>query len=151
MLRDRYHIDRVWIVPWITHTMFVNIKSYYYPLRKSHMKWNIRCEIRNYKVYASNSRWTVTTSCNSNIVEPLLFISSSQNWSTLLSHHCSRQYEQISCDLSLVLILFSVLRQRLCWWCMMSETVTVQFDMKLDDILLYWRQTTTFFIKKNYL
>lgn len=34
---------------------------------------------------------------------------------------------------------------------MMSETVTVQFDMKLDDILLYWRQTTTFFIKKKYI
>lgn len=32
---------------------------------------------------------------------------------------------------------------------MMSETVTVQFDMKLDDILLYWRQTTT--LKKIYI
>ena len=42
----------------------------------------------------TSSRWAVTKTRN----EPLLCVSSSQNWQTILVHECSRRYDQIYCD-----------------------------------------------------
>lgn len=87
-----------------SHMMFVNVKKDYYSKVAHEMKF----KTVKY-VITKSTQATVTTPRNLNTVEPLLFISSSQNWSTFLSHHCSLQYEQIYCDLSLLLILLAML------------------------------------------
>ena len=67
---------------------------------------------RHYKDDTANSvvsdvvTLNVHQTCNLNIVELLLNISSSQNQSTLLSCNCSRQYELIYCDFFLLWLLF---------------------------------------------
>ena len=86
----------------------------------------------------------VTSSNKLNTVELLLNIRNSQNWSTQLSRHCSRQYEQIYYDFHVFKDLFWV---QLAAMLVLVTLNTVQ-QKKLCEILLYLQQTETFLTKK---